>query len=107
MSRSEKSAEARIQAVLDALGKNALVCRGRMFGSEGLQVNGKVFAMLVKGKLVVKPPKARVEALVASGAGAPFDPGHGRLMKEWVAVEEGGADWIALAKEALGFVGGR
>jgi hypothetical protein len=36
------------------------VTQGVMFGSTGLKVKGKVFAMLVKGALVVKLPKARV-----------------------------------------------
>jgi TfoX/Sxy family transcriptional regulator of competence genes len=76
-----------------------------LFGSTGLKVNGKVFAMLVKGKLVVKLPNKRVEALMASGDGAPFDPGHGRLMKEWVAVGPQAEDtWLGLAKEAKDFV---
>jgi hypothetical protein len=30
--------------------------------------------------------------------------GHGRLMKEWVVVAEGGPDWLELAKEAYEFV---
>lgn len=75
-----------------------------MFGSMGLKVGGKVFAMLVKGRLVVKLPKERVEALVASGGGEYFDPGHGRIMKEWVAVEPGNGDWQSLAREAKHFV---
>jgi hypothetical protein len=47
-----------------------------------LSVNGKIFAMLVKGKLVVKLPKQGVDELVAARAGTYFDPGHGRLMKQ-------------------------
>ena len=60
--------------------------RGRMFGSVGLKSGGKVFAMVVKGELVVKLPAERVSELLASGEGRAFDPGHGRLMKEWVAL---------------------
>jgi hypothetical protein len=33
----------------------------------------------------VKLPRERVDELVEAGAGHRFDPGHGRLMKEWVA----------------------
>src|SRR5215467_12480763 len=60
----------------------------KQFGSSALKVKNKIFAMLVEGKLVVKLPKQRVDALVVSGAGERFDPRHdGRLMKEWVTIE--------------------
>ena len=62
--------------------------------------------MLANGELVVKLPKQRVEELIASGTGKRFDPGHGRLMKEWVAIAPAGGDWAALAEEARQFVGG-
>jgi TfoX/Sxy family transcriptional regulator of competence genes len=80
------------------------VTSGKMFGSVALKVNGKVFAMLVRSDLVVKLPKMRVEQLVASGAGKAFDPGHGKVMKEWVCVPVGGTPWLALAQEARRFV---
>ncbi len=52
-----------------------------MFSSSNvLSVNGKIFAMLVRGRLVVKLPKQWVDALVAAREGTYFDPGHGRLM---------------------------
>lgn len=60
--------------------------------------------MLVKGKLIVKLPKARVDTLVSSGTGKHFDPGQGRLMKEWVVVGAGCAPWVDLAREAYDFV---
>ena len=62
--------------------------------------------MLVKGKLVVKLPKRRVDALIASGDGERFDPRHdGRLMKEWVSVEPTSEEeWLPLAREAMEFV---
>jgi len=79
---------------------------GKAFGSSALKVNGKIFAMLSRGRLVVKLTKARVDALVASGDGERFDPGHGRLMKEWLALDsESGVEWEGLAEEGLGFVG--
>lgn len=76
----------------------------RKFGSNGLKVDGKLFALFTQGTLIVKLPKDRVAALVASGVGKPFDPGHGRPMKEWLAVTGTKAPWIDLAKEAHGFV---
>ena len=78
-----------------------------MFSSSSvLNVKGKIFAMLVKGKLVAKLPRERVDRLVASGAGEYFDPGHGRLMKEWVAVADGRSRWVDLAREAHAYVSG-
>ena len=59
----------------------------RAFGATSLKTNGKIFAMLVNGRLVVKLDRKRVDSLVASGDGTNFDPGHGRLMKEWLDVE--------------------
>ena len=80
----------------------------RAFGSTSLKTDGKIFAMLVKDRLVVKLPAPRVDALVGEGVGEPFDPGHGRIQKEWLSV--GGADpeqWHALANESEAFVAKR
>lgn len=90
--------------VADAFAGDPEVSAGRMMASFGLKVNGKIFAMHVRGSLVAKLPKARVDGLVASGVGERFDPGHGRIMKEWIAVEPGRADWVQLAREAYRFV---
>ena len=78
----------------------------RGFGSSALQVGGKIFAMVSSnGSFVVKLPKQRVEQLEASGVGQRFDPGHGRLMKEWLALDpSSNEDWLSLAREALRFV---
>jgi hypothetical protein len=80
----------------------------RAFGATSLKTGGKIFAMLVTGRLVVKLPATRVEQLVAEGAGERFDPGHGRIQKEWLAVH--GSDpeqWHALATESESFVARR
>src|SRR5713101_3678529 len=79
----------------------------KRFGSSGLKINDKIFAMISsKGKFVVKLPRERVDALVAAGAGERFDPGHGRLMKEWLTVATTSeARWLRLAREAMEFVG--
>jgi hypothetical protein len=77
----------------------------KRFGSSGLRIQNKIFAMLVKGKLVVKLPRPRVDALITSGEGERFDPGHGRPMKEWVAVEPTSEEgWLDLSREAMEFV---
>jgi TfoX/Sxy family transcriptional regulator of competence genes len=77
---------------------------GKLFSSYGLTVNGKIFAMCGRGQFVVKLPKERVDALVSAGRGKRFDPGHGRLMKEWVAFKSGESEWVELAREAYEFV---
>ena len=78
------------------------------FGASALKTGGKIFAMLTKDRLVVKLPRDRVDALVASGDGERLDPGHGRVMKEWLSLDPAsGEDWEALAREALGFVGAK
>ena len=78
---------------------------GKGFGSRGLKVNGKIFAMMSsKGRFVVKLSKKRVDELVSGGRGERFDPGHGRLMKEWVVLGTGSANWVDLAREACDFV---
>ena len=97
----------RFQKVAEAFADDRNVTYGQMFASMGLKVNGKIFAMLVKGKLVTKLPKARVDSLVSAGKGRHFDPGHGRLMKEWLTLDSDSESWVALAREAQRFVGGR
>jgi hypothetical protein len=78
----------------------------KKFGASGLKIHDKIFAMLVRGQLVVKLPKARVDALVASGDGERFDPRHdGRLMKEWIVVgSTSEVEWLPLVREAMEFV---
>ncbi len=80
---------------------------GKGFGSTGLKVDGRLFALVSSRKqFVVKLPKARVAELVKDPKFEPFDPGHGRLMKEWVATAVVDARWTVLAREARRFVGG-
>jgi TfoX/Sxy family transcriptional regulator of competence genes len=77
----------------------------RMFGSAGLKAGGKTFAMVVKDRLVVKLPRDRAEHLVGTGAAQWFDPGHGRLMRQWISLApaDPGACRV-LVTEALAFV---
>ena len=80
----------------------------RAFGSTSLKTAGKIFAMLVNGRLVVKLDKRRVDILVASGVGRNFDPGHGRIQKEWLDVDSDSDEtWLALATESEAFVSKR
>jgi len=78
---------------------------GRMFGSAGLKLGDKVFAMLVKGHLVVKLSAAQAQELATAGVGEFFDPGHGRLMKQWIAVPATRAEQRrSLAEQARHYV---
>jgi hypothetical protein len=77
------------------------------FGSGALKVNGRIFAMMTpRGEFVVKLPRARVDELVRADAGDRFEPGPGRVMKEWIVVRSGKAKWLTLAREAWEFTGG-
>ena len=79
---------------------------GRGFGSHALRVRGKIFAMVVRGHLVVKLPKPRVDALTESGDGVRFDANKGKPMKEWLSLDAASTiEWERLAREALDFVG--
>ncbi|HZM16740.1 MAG TPA: TfoX/Sxy family protein [Candidatus Krumholzibacteria bacterium] len=93
--------------VVEAFARDRQVTTGKMMASVGLKVNGKIFAMMVKGRFVAKLSKDRVEELVRAGVGERFDPrGDGRLMKEWVVLTGAKPPWIELAREAHRFVRG-
>jgi hypothetical protein len=80
---------------------------GRGFGRTALRVDGKIFAMLVRGSLVLKLPAARVDALAEAGEGIRFDANKGTPMREWLSLDaESGQDWASLSREALEFVRG-
>ena len=75
---------------------------GRMFGTEGLRVRGKVFAFVNSGgALIAKVPGDRATELVDSGAATRMLM-RGREMREWVSLPpDAGADaWAGLMAEA-------
>jgi hypothetical protein len=75
------------------------------FGSNALKVNGKIFASLTKGRLLLKLPEARVDALVKSKKAVRFSTGVGRVKKEWLTVAPSTKrEWLALAEEARAYV---
>jgi len=81
---------------------------GGGFGRSALRFQGRIFAMLVRGRLVVKLPAGRVDALVEAGDGSHFDANKGTPMREWLSLDPGsGQDWLALAREALDFARSR
>jgi hypothetical protein len=107
--RSEAPPEVdpRFAPVMKAFARDPQVTYGgKGFGSSGLKVNGKLFAMISsKAEFVVKLPRDRVTDLVRHRKGKLFDPGHGRLMKEWIVIDGAPTSWVGLAKEARQFVG--
>jgi TfoX/Sxy family transcriptional regulator of competence genes len=86
---------------------DADVEQSRMFGSSGLSVGRKTFAMLHRSELVAKLDPERCRSLVEGGVARFFDPGHGRLMKAWVTLDaKQSVLWTSLAAEARDLVAG-
>lgn len=75
--------------------------RAMLFGFDCLRINGKVFAKLHNGHLVMKLPADRITALVESGQASAYGS-RGRLMKEWGVISTK-KDIVALAEEARVF----
>jgi hypothetical protein len=77
---------------------------GAGFGRNGLRFKRKIFAMLVRGRLVLKLPAGRIDALIEAGEGVRFDANKGSPMREWFSLDpESALDWLPLAREALDF----
>jgi TfoX/Sxy family transcriptional regulator of competence genes len=112
MDSAELEARTRFKALVEAFAGDPdisppddAIARGRKFGSNGLKVKNKIFAMLRQNRLVVKLPKERVAALVAAGQGERMVSGASREMKEWLVIDKRSTeDWTALAREACEFV---
>ena len=78
------------------------VAIGKMFGSDGVSVRGKLFAFSANdGCLVVKLPSERIDEL-----GLDNMVMRGRPMREWarVPLAVGVERWRAVADEAYAFV---
>jgi hypothetical protein len=77
---------------------------GSGFGRGSLKFRGKIFAMLVRGSLVLKLPADRVTTLITAGEGVAFDANKGTAMREWFSLApDSRLDWLELATEALEF----
>ena len=103
---SPEDAYAAIEA--EFIGKTQITRSAKKgFAEGGLMTSGKLFAVRRKDDLLLKLPAGRVEALIATGKGAPFSTGAARTMREWVLAQPQAADeWPRLAREAEAFVSG-
>lgn len=104
----ESTAEERFASLAGTMAgrRGVTLAGGRGFGSGTLKVEGRIFAMVTRGDLVLKLPARRVSELLAAGHGHAFDAGKGRPMAEWVAIDAANPSWRELAEEARTFVAG-
>ncbi|MDT9592910.1 TfoX/Sxy family protein [Nocardioides zeae] len=98
------------QRTLDDLAVGFLVRPGvdrrRMFGSDALAVDGRIFGFVVPGgSLVVKVPARRVDELLALPGAERMQIGRNPA-REWVAVPEATGLWEQLLEESYAFVRG-
>ena len=90
MARNERqeAAHARLEALSVDQQAQPGVDWGRMFGSTGLRIRGKVFAVAAHaGGLLIKVPEAHADALVESGVADRMVMG-GVPRREWVLVPD-------------------
>ncbi|MHA1110158.1 MAG: hypothetical protein ACTSRE_03610 [Promethearchaeota archaeon] len=72
---------------------------------ESLKIRKKMFCMYNKERFIAKLLKGRVTELIDLEMGLPYDPGNGKIMKEWVIIpSEISERWIEFASEAKEFV---
>ena len=102
---SKAKTDGSLDPIAQKLLRNPAITQTKMFGSIGLKTGDKVFAILCGGRFVLKLPVDEVSKLVARGEGAPFDPGHGRVMKGWVVMNSKFREnWFRFAKRSHAFV---
>jgi TfoX/Sxy family transcriptional regulator of competence genes len=105
MKSNAEKAEALFQSVAKKYGGPSDAPPRRGFGSDALKVNGKIFAALSNGRLLLKLPRERVGALVTAKLAERFSTGAGRPKKEWVTIAPSTtADWLRLSDEARQYV---
>ncbi len=75
-------------------------------GAQGLKVGNKMFAMFFKGDLLLTLPPERVQTLISTGRGLPYDPGTGKVMANRVVIPVAKKrSWIRLCEEAAAATG--
>ena len=105
MSDPKASVDALYRSLAERYGADPGASRGRGFGSNALKADGRIFAALSNGRLLLKLPAGRVKALIEDGLGQPFSTGPGRVKKEWVTIAPSSADdWMRLSEEARNYV---
>jgi len=98
--------EALFQALVDRYGRAPDATARRGFSSDALKNDGKIFAALSKGRLLLKLPRERVDALIENDVGERFSTGAGRPKQEWVTIApKDAALWESLAEEARQYAG--
>jgi TfoX/Sxy family transcriptional regulator of competence genes len=103
---TDNPTQERLDGFADAYLARPGVDWGRMFGTVGLRVRGKIFAVAVHtGGLMVKIPEARADARIAAG-GVERMVMRGREMREWVVVPLDAPDavWSSLLEEAYAYL---
>ena len=60
----------------------------KMFGYPALFLDGHMVAGLLGDAVVLRLPEAERQALIAAGPAAPFVAMGGRVMREWVIVDD-------------------
>jgi hypothetical protein len=110
MDESATVGEDRLAAIAVAFFDEPRVTLGhgrRGFGAGTLMIDGRIFALVSDGRLVLKLPAARVSTLIAEARGVPWSAGKPTPLREWVQIPDEQPEWLDLATEAAAFVGGR
>jgi hypothetical protein len=114
MTKRGEPDQATSKALFDELAADHLgrpgVTIGPAMRNEGLKVDGKLYAMVVRGRLVVKLPATQAAEMTDAGDAIPFEPRPGRLMREWVMVDPPASSdvggWRRLIEDAGEYVTG-
>jgi hypothetical protein len=103
---TREAAQALLEQVAPEFLQKPGVDWGAIFGSTGLRVRGKVFAVANHaGDLMVKISESRADELIADGAVTRMVM-RGREMREWVTmpIEAGPDNWRELLSEAYDYL---
>jgi len=97
------AADEAFTALAGALARADAVYETRRLGTRRLAFRGRLFAMSYEGALLVRLPRAEVDALVEEGIGRSFEPDPGRATREWASIRGSEDLWLALARNAMEF----